>query len=567
MPDALGAASGVLARARAAKPGDPVGFVIGGPGERKPLILDGDWLYTERMRALEERFASRVRQRRARSPGLGEDRRRALGKAVLAIAPGPPPLTKEQRHAVGAALRAPLALVTGGPGTGKTTVVVALLRALAWVGERMDAIAIAAPTGKAAQRLREAIQTDFSSRSRDFAEMGLSRFAPVPQTLHRLLGWSPSRRRFSSHENDPLPHRWVIVDEASMIDLALMDRLLRGLHPDANLTLIGDADQLPSVDAGAVFRDLCAVAAGAPADVVRLTENLRVASSPSARRIVSAARAVNGGALDARSAEAVVTLRAVRELSFEGVEHLAARWDEVGSAVLDAWWRERFGAEGGALRPARGEGSLGGAARTFAAPGHVLRPEHRDEVRALFALHARSRVLCVTRVVGPASAHAVNEGLLDRLRGGREHGAWRRRAAQPSPGTPLVFDRNDYERELFNGDQAIALRVDAGDGPRLMAVFPRGEEFEAVVLDAANDMSLAFAMTVHKAQGSEFDHVLLVLPDADMPLLSRELVYTAITRAKRSVLIVGPEGLLARAVARTAERDSGLGERLRGSDS
>jgi exodeoxyribonuclease V alpha subunit len=384
------------------------------------------------------------------------------------------------------------------------------------------------------------------------AEVALPSVAPAPQTLHRLLGWSPASGRFARHENDPLPHRVVLVDEASMIDLAAMDRLLRALRPDARLVLLGDADQLPSVEAGAVFRDLCA-ALGAS----RLTVNLRVARDPSARRIVAAAEAVNAGAAGARLAETFATRRSVGELAFEGVEHLAAPWAEVGDALLDVWWRERAAAL---------EDFAGRAARTYRLEGGAFDDGEREAIKALFDHHARARLLCATRVRGfAAGAEALNDALLARLRGGPRPRRWR--AAELAPGAPVVFERNDYERKLFNGDQGIVLRVDAGGaaggGARLMAVFPRREGFAAFPVDALPDLAPAFAMTVHKAQGSEFDHVALVLPEADMPLLTRELVYTAVTRARRSVLVVGEADLLARAVSRAVERHCGVAERLK----
>jgi exodeoxyribonuclease V alpha subunit len=192
----------------------------------------------------------------------------------------------------------------------------------------MESVAIAAPTGKAAQRLSESIANGLASTSRDIADVGLRALAPAPQTLHRLLGWSPSSARFARHENDPLPYRVVIVDEASMIDLAMMDRLLRALSADARLVLFGDADQLPSIEAGAVFRDMCA-SLGA----VRLTANLRVAGDAGARRIVGAAEAVISGAIDARFAAAVTTRASVDEV---------VRGSRATGRRLACTWKARF---------------------------------------------------------------------------------------------------------------------------------------------------------------------------------------------------------------------------------
>jgi exodeoxyribonuclease V alpha subunit len=548
-PAALPAALTVVGRARERVTGDPVLRLIGLPGERKPLVLEGSWLYAERMRVLEDRFSGRVRERLA-NPARGRDTRTS-NRAVAAVAAGPPPLTDEQRRAVQRALIDPLALITGAPGTGKTIIVVALVRALAWLGERLDGVGIAAPTGKAAQRLQEAIGAGLTSAARDMADVALNQVVPPPQTIHRLLGWSPHTGRFAHHENDPLPHRVVIVDEASMIDLAMMDRLVRALRKDARLILIGDADQLPSVEAGAVFRDLCS-ALGA----VRMTVNLRVAREPNARRIVAAAQAVNAGSVDAGFADAVATRRTVDEIRFEGVEHLAAPWDTVGDAVLDAWWR---------LRIASLPGFAERAALPFATADRSIAGAEADEVRSLLDLYTRSRILCATRVSGPASVEAINDSMLSRLTGGRLRARRGRRALRPASGAPIVIERNDYDRQLYNGDQGVVVRVDGGEGPGLLAVFRRGSALETFPFDALGDVSPAFAMTVHKAQGSEFDDVLVVLPEKDIPLLTRELVYTAITRARRSVLVVGQGELLARAVSRVVERHCGIAEKLRGS--
>jgi exodeoxyribonuclease V alpha subunit len=548
--DALPVALSIVARARKPQPDDPIAQVVGVPGERKPLVVDGGWLYAGHMRLLEERFGDRIRSRLG-SAKKGLDAR-AMGRAIAAVAPGPPPLTDEQKRALRETLGAPIALVTGGPGTGKTAVVVALLRALAWLGVRMDTVAIAAPTGKAAQRLRDAIVAGFAVESRAYDELGMRQVAPSPQTLHRLLGWSPRSGRFARHENDPMPFRVVVVDEASMVDLAMMDRLVRALGPDARLVLLGDADQLPSIDAGAVFRDLCA-SAGA----VRLSRNLRVTDEPSARSIVDVARAVNAGATAASLGQIAHTRRSADEIAFEGVEHLAVRWDAACDAVLDAWWRMR-------VAPIGGFAQLAG--RTFRAPRGLLDPVENEGLRALFAAHERACILCATRVTGQRSSTAsINERMLARLRSEQRASPWSGGGSPlQTPGTPMVVGRNDYERGLFNGDQGIVLRADMGDGPRPVVVFRRGDSFEALSREAVGDLSLdmAFAMTVHKSQGSEFDQVLFVLPETDIPLLTRELIYTALTRARRSVLIVGDTDLLARAVSRRIERYSGIAEKL-----
>lgn len=548
------AARMLIAQARG--PGHPITAIVGRPGERKPLILEGDWLYAERMHLLEQRFCDRLEARLAsgalggappfpgdRGLGGARDARtdsRGVARAVQAAASAAH-LTEEQTSAVREALRSRLALIRGGPGTGKTTAVVALIRAIAWLGMPTEAIAIAAPTGKAAARISEAIAQGLATSAHDLSDAALRSFVPSPLTLHRLLGWSPRTGHFAHHENDPLPHRLVIVDEASMIDLAMMDRLLRALRHDARLVLLGDADQLPSVEAGAVFRDLCTALGGS-----RLTTNLRVGADPSARRIVRAVEAVNSGKLEAFVASSVEKRYRAAEVAFAGVEHLTAPWSVAGEEVLELWWK-RLWDEGFARLTSR---------RYRVSDGFVAARDVPD-LRTLLAHHARARILCATRLARLAtSADAINGWLVDRLREAQRHGD------RMPLGTPFVVQHNDYARGLYNGDHGVVVLGEAAEGIRPVAVLGHGDRFEALPLESLSDIAPAFAMTVHKAQGSEFEDVLLVLPDREMAVLTRELVYTALSRARRSVLVVGDGALLARAIERTTVRFSGIAERL-----
>lgn len=553
-PHACDAARGLIERARSATP--PVTAVVGHPGERKPLILQGGWLYAQRMHLLEDRFCARIEERLSSTSetraarvgqGVGATRdaktdARGVARAVQAVASSGR-LTEEQKEAVREALRSRLTLIRGGPGTGKTTAVVALIRAIAWLGMPLEALAIAAPTGKAAQRISEAIAHGLASGEGDISHAALRAFVPSPLTLHRLLGWSPRTGRFLHHENDPLPHRLVIVDEASMIDLAMMDRLLRALREDCRLVLLGDADQLPSIEAGAVFRDLCTALGG-----VRLTTNLRVASTPSARRIVAAAEAVNAGYSDVRFGDAVERRRVIGDVAFAGVEHLDSAWSAVGEDVLTRWWTriadERFAKL---------------ASRTYRATDGRIVASDTPDLHALFLHHARARILCATRLPRFAtSADAINGWLVGRLR----EASSRRPDDRLPVGTPFVVQHNDYDRGLYNGDPGVVVLGDTGDGQRPLITLARGDGFEALPVDSLPDVAPAFAMTVHKAQGSEFEDVLLVLPERDMGLLTRELVYTALSRARRSVLLVGDGALLGRAIDRATVRYSGIAERL-----
>ena len=478
----------------------------------------------------------------------------ALDDALEAAPPAGRTFNAGQRAALRAALTRPLAVIAGGPGTGKTALLAGIVRALRRLGLRADEIALAAPTGRAANRIAESLRT-----------AGVTD-APEPRTLHRLLGLRRDRAvglgEARHHENFPVAARAVLVDEASMIDLALMERLARAVAADARLVLVGDADQLPSVEAGAVFRELGAHA-------VRLTESLRQdPSAPAGASVLAAARAVRQGDAEA-AALAVAPKPRPADLAFAGFERLApatpAHARRLVAAFAEHWARTR-------VRALPDHDAL--VAHVYRWRDDPAAPFDADEataVRALVRHHASLRVLAVTRGAGaPTGAEALN-ALLARHAlgtGAAELG--------PAAGTPVMMIRNDYDRGLFNGDQGVVVRAARpGEAPRLVAVFPRGEAerggggapgpsgLAAFAHDGLReDLRVAYATTVHKAQGAELDHVALVLPERDLPLLCRELVYTALTRARHSAVVVGRADLLALAVARPLERASGLAARL-----
>ena len=451
--------------------------------------------------------------------------------------------TQEQIAAIDAARRRSLTVISGGPGTGKTALIGGIVRAWLAAGIGRDAIAIAAPTGKAANRIAELL-----SDAPD---------APVPATLHRLLGLGGGAVRlrggeFRHHENRPLPHAAVIVDEASMVGLSLMEQLSRALAPGARLVLIGDGDQLPAVDVGSVFRDL--VATG---PTFRLTESHRMnPADPAGAAVLDAARAIAAGDLAGRGTPAA---RTPAELGAAGLVCLepdgetpqAARRSL--SAFIDHWYATW-------IRPGADAARQSYALR--ADNDSELAPDAAAAAMAALARQQRSRLLTVTRG-GFAGADRINSDLARRA--AVDAGLPAPAGDVILPGTPVMITRNDYDRGLYNGDQGVVLTVVAGNGgrPTPAAVFQRGGALVPFPLTALHGaLALAYASTVHKAQGSELDTAALILPDADMPLLSRELVYTAVTRVRRSITVVGRRELLERAVARPLERSSGLAERI-----
>lgn len=538
----LGAARGLLDRDR---------LLFGGADGHAPLVVEAGFLYLRKILSLELRLSTLLRDRLVDAPLAP-----GVEEAVDDVREHPPfragaplRLTDEQAEAVRKAVRSPLTVISGGPGTGKTSIVVSILRALRRMGAPLEAIALAAPTGKAAHRMEESIQHTLallptpSAEDRELHERG-----PKPRTLHRLLGYAPSTGRFSHHGGNPLAHQVVIVDEASMVDLALMERLLASLRPDAKLILLGDADQLPSVDAGAVLRDLVPRVEASPEDprwhgAVVLRESFRMdPKDPAGRAILGLARGINRGDVEGVR-QGLHAREAADALRFEGVEWLPA--SERG-AFLRSWYRRRV-----VDLPL-----AGWVRRTWAWDGE--RFQDVAAIRRIFDHLEGSRILCATWVA-PTGAEAIN-GIVHRLHADH-HGLdpGRRFVA----GEPVMIQRNDYQRGLFNGDQGVILWVGAEGRGELRVVFRRGEGFLALPLDAlAHSLLPAWAMTVHKSQGSEFDAVAVILPDEDLPLLSREILYTALTRSRRSVTLVGDRAILDQAITRRIERHSGIVQRL-----
>lgn len=534
-----------------ADPAGPAAEIIGGPGDFAPLIVDGDWLYHQRLLHAEGRLAERLADR------MHQPDEPAPTDALAAVVARPAgfALSPEQQAAVQRAAAAPLTLVSGGPGTGKTSIVVALLRTLVRAGVAPDDIALAAPTGKAAWRMGAAIRAGLDRLEEggelDPADARLIEAVPEPMTLHRLLGYSPGLDRFRHHAGDPLDARAVIVDECSMIDVFLMERLAAAVRADARLVLLGDADQLPSVAAGAVFRDALDALPS-----MRLTTSYRMrADDPAGRAVLTVARRLNAGAgveglrasLDDGSTP-WVEVETPRALTGQGVEHLPV--DGAGLVrFLGHWYRARVQGppEIDALRTRswpRAEGRIDAEASAALDP--------------LFRWLESARLLCLTRA-RDTGAHRTNERL---------HAFAAAHAGQPAErrflaGEPVMMLHNDYDRGLFNGDQGVVLWVEADGRRQRAAVFPDLDGYRVHPLATLEaHLEHAYAMTVHKAQGSEFDRVAIILPDDDLPLSSRELLYTGVTRSRTGVVLVGPAARVAWAAAHPVTRFSGLGQSL-----
>jgi exodeoxyribonuclease V alpha subunit len=541
--------------------------IIGSAGDYKPLIFCPPHLYLQKMLLLEDRLVATLVHRLRQQPFPTTDER--IRTALAAILDRPAyhqgqavRLTIEQQRAIRTAVQSPLTMISGGPGTGKTTVVVSILRLLRRLNVPVEQVALAAPTGKAANRMKSAIHDGLRGiAAPDAADQELFDL-PEPRTLHRLLGYSAANDRFHHHENNRLAETVVIVDEASMIDLYLMERLLRSLRDDAQLVLLGDAEQLPSVEAGAVLRDLLTAMSGLPnlagSPAARLTTSQRMdPSNPSGRNILSVAQRVRAGETDGLfgspngEGETIAVRAAVGELLFDKVEFLEVEEKSpLLNEFLDHWYRERICGRADYQQLAR---------QNFRQGQKGFTESDRANLERLFRHLERFRLLCLTRVYRNGSER-INAELHARFLGDANSG----HAGDYQAGEPILMHVNDYERMIFNGDQGVAVWVvQGGNRPRLMAVFQRADDFAAFPLDSLRPhLTLAFAMTVHKSQGSEFEQVGLILPDKDLPINTREILYTALTRSKKAVSVIGSRTVFESGVRKSISRHSGVAEKL-----
>ncbi|NYJ03274.1 exodeoxyribonuclease V alpha subunit [Nocardioides thalensis] len=469
------------------------------------IRVEHDLVYLHRYWAEEGAVVTDLHERLTRTQPVVDETRLAAALDRLF-----PDTFAEQRAAAEESARRWTSVITGGPGTGKTTTLARLLAVLADQSHAPLRIALAAPTGKAAARMSQALTA--ASERRDFPESDRGAVAGLTaSTLHRLLGTRPDNHsRFRHHRGNRLPHDVVVVDETSMVSLSLMTRLVEAIRPDARLVLLGDADQLASVEAGAVLHDVVEGFRGrTPSPVTRLETSHRFGVE-----IGRLAAAVRNG--DADEAWRLVSSGAD---SIELID--PADTARIRDVVMP------------------GPRDLRAAALTG------------DQERAIRALNGH-RLLCAHRE-GPFGVRAWNEWVEQWLRA--EEGLdW---LPARYPGQPLIQTTNDYGLKLWNGDTGVVL-----GGEERQAVFDDGGTGRVLALSRLADVETAHALTVHRSQGSEFGEVTVVLPEPDSRLLTRQLLYTAVTRAVDVVRVVGTEASVREAVRREARRASGLAARL-----
>ncbi|UDY34765.1 exodeoxyribonuclease V subunit alpha [Dermatobacter hominis] len=515
-----------LARAEDDDPGDLV----------PPLVVDGSQVYLDRYWRDERAVADDLRRRAGRRTDAEPGRLAALDR-FLPPSTGPTP--DLQRVAARAALERQLVVIAGGPGTGKTRTVSRLLAVLASDGRgeggRLDGrsleIALAAPTGKAAARLEEAINAAVRDADPD-PEVAARLGALEAQTVHRLLGARRGGASFTRDASNPIAADVVVVDEVSMVSLPLMARLLEAVRPDARVVLVGDPHQLASVEAGAVLGDLVGGDGGKPPDaiadnVVTLEQVFRFgAESP----VGALAAAIRSG-----DADAVLDHLVRSPTSSEAPEEEFVCWVRPDDpAAVDGVRSQVLGHAVDLVDLAR-EGRTTSALRSLGAV----------------------KVLSATRR-GELGADDWNRRVEQELRTtGRMRERW-------SAGRPVMVTANDYLNGVFNGDLGVVVRpADVGDrAPRVQVAFDGVDGPRLLDPSRLDRVETQWAMTIHKSQGSEFDDVVVAMPPPPSPILTRELLYTAVTRARRGVTIVASEASIRAAVGRPVTRSSGLADRL-----
>jgi exodeoxyribonuclease V alpha subunit len=519
-------------------------------GQDRPLRLVGATLYLDRYWRDERAVAADLLARNEAADDVDED---VLADGLARLFDGEEPDLQRLAAATSALRR--LAVVGGGPGTGKTTTVTRILALLDEQAAAADAppplVALAAPTGKAAARLEEAAHEEAARLP--LSEQERTRLLELrASTIHRLLGWRPGNtNRFRHDHRNQLPHDVVVVDETSMVSLSITARLLEAVRRDARLVLVGDPRQLASVEAGAVLGDLVGPAAdtllmreAARARLARVAGQSVPATEPPAgveigdgivvlRRVHRFAGAIADLAEAVRGGDADATLAVL------SAGHGDVRWLDVDIAAPDA--RE-------ALRPVR--------ETAVAAGRRIVEAARAGDAAAAIAALGAFRILCAHRrgPYGVATWNTVIESWLAHELDRFAEDAW-------YIGRPLLVTENDYSLRLYNGDTGVIVARDHG---RKTAVFERQGGLVEISPTRLDAVDTVHALTIHKSQGSQVDAVVVLLPDPNSRILTRELLYTAVTRARHSVILCGTEESIRAALERPVAHASGLAARLWG---
>ncbi|HPU29140.1 MAG TPA: exodeoxyribonuclease V subunit alpha [Syntrophorhabdaceae bacterium] len=486
--------------------------VVGTSDEFRPLILRNErMLYLNRYWQYEKVFVAKMLQKISLKPAKLDN------SLIMPIINRLFPETDEddkdmQKMAAINAVENNFLVISGGPGTGKTFTISKILALLIEAGSGNLSIALAAPTGKAAARLKAMIK-DLKMKI-DCPEYVRANMPEEVYTIHRLLGLSYRTRRFEFNEKNPLPYDVVIVDEGSMVDLPLMSKLLEATKDSTKIILVGDKDQLSSVEPGAVFGELCETIQDMPNMIVILKKNFRFGRDSGINRLA--------------------------ELIKEGNGHEAMHLIKEGRLENISW------------REVESQSHLRLMIENYIVERYTSFFDASSSIEEVFLHFDKFHVLCALRH-GPFGILAINdliEKALSDKKIIRAFKKWYR-------GKPIMITANDYSLKLFNGDTGIIFE-DPENSDFLKIFFKTEEGLKKIAPQRIADFETAYAITVHKSQGSEFDDIVFILSDTSSEIFTRELIYTAITRAKRSIEIWGNEQLFIEAIKKRIERKSGI---------
>ena len=571
--------------------------LIGSASATAPLIWAFDLLFQHRSFQQERALACALQERQALQidlPPVAQVRQaweEVQRQHPLQQGTTPLELASEQQLASLLALTAPTLLISGGPGTGKTSVVTTVLRLMARLTPAPLNPVLCAPTGRAARRLLESLRAGLSSlKEPPEVDRQLGAALQHSQTLHGLLGYAPRLKRFQRNALSPLTADVIIVDEASMIDLELMQHLFQatqsripGMPSVPRVILLGDPGQLPAVGTGAAFLNLLSepefwsrqqaswlrevhpnaealLSTEPPAPVqprtflptVELRQSFRQQAGGGGAAILNLAQAIRNPNPETTEAfpQLAPEVPSLPEWEAQGVRfYCRPRRARAHDALLQEWLNRFHRQE--RLQRLREDVFTEDDLQT-----------NREWWQTTFTELHQTRLLALTRVL-PSGTQALNERIRQLL-GAPASGVF--------PGAPIIATRNSHERQIFNGDQGVCLRIQEAQSqaPVNKLVFPVDDGYQTFYDHELRNLELAYAITVHKSQGSEYSHVALILPDAEdlqrttvSSLVSREMVYTAVTRAKHSVLLSGTWEVWQQAVQQTQHRHSGLPHRLR----
>jgi exodeoxyribonuclease V alpha subunit len=469
-----------------------------------------------------------------------------------------------QKLAAAVALTSSLSVITGGPGTGKTYTVVRLLAALIMVNDRLSSntnpktpvIRLAAPTGKAAARMLESIRNALDSLP--LTDEQKAAFPDSASTLHRLLGSLPLDANFKHHKKNPLHLDILIVDEASMIDLPMMAKLLDAMPERGRVVLLGDRDQLASVEAGSVLSDLCQrlgnYSPDRAAQLSRLTgyalnsdPQVQTGSIQDALAWLKISRRFGADSGIGALAYAINSGNSNTVMNILSKQSGSSRFDDIqGVELSELDYHQTLNQVAKAYKP-------------------YIQSAQQSEYETALSLFNNSRLLCALRE-GDYGVKGLNESIKLRLEKlniiatqqhvNNTHG---HSVSDWYVGRPVMVLRNDHVLGLYNGDIGIVMKDSQG---RLRVYFESSDGLKSVLPSRMPEHETAYAMTVHKSQGSEFKHTVLVLPDRLNPVLTRELIYTGVTRAKEELTLLYDPKVLYDAVQQRVVRHSGLADKL-----